>query len=57
MKLHGLVPSSYIHVFVRDLDIQTIGLPIWLQQKRQSDPGNILIVHRYMNAEIGDRTL
>jgi hypothetical protein len=30
MKLRGLVPSSYIHVSVRDLFIPRIGLPICL---------------------------
>jgi hypothetical protein len=38
MKLRGIVPDSYIHVSVSD----RIGLPIWLQQNRQTDPGNIL---------------
>jgi hypothetical protein len=37
MKLRGLVPNSYVHVSVRP----RIGLPIWLQQNRQTDPGNI----------------
>ncbi len=41
MKLCSLVPSSYIHISVSDLYIPSIGLPIWLQQKRQTDPGNI----------------
>jgi hypothetical protein len=40
MELHGLVPNSYIHVSVSDLYIPRIGLPIWLQQNRQTDPGN-----------------
>ncbi len=39
-KLCGLVPNSYIHVSVSDLYIPRIGLPIWLQQKRQTNPGN-----------------
>ncbi len=29
MKLHDLVPNSYIHVSVSDLYIYRIGLPIW----------------------------
>ncbi len=33
MKLHCLGPNSYIHVFVRDLYIPKIGLPILLQEK------------------------
>jgi hypothetical protein len=41
MKLCGLVPNSYIHVSVSYLYIPRIGLPIWLQQKTQTDPGNI----------------
>jgi hypothetical protein len=41
MKLHGLLPNSYIHVSVSDLYISRIGLPIWLQQNRQTDLGNI----------------
>ncbi len=39
MKLSGLVPNSYIHVSVSDLFIPRIGLPIWLKQIRQTDPG------------------
>ncbi len=41
MKLPGLVPISYIHVSVSDLYIPRIGLPIWLQQNRQTGPGKI----------------
>ncbi len=41
MKLRGLVPNSYIHVSVSDVHIPRIGLPICLQQNRQTDPGNI----------------
>jgi hypothetical protein len=41
MKLHGLVPNYYIYVSVRDLYIPGIGLPIQLQQNRQTDPRNI----------------
>ncbi len=47
MKLHGLIPNSYIH------DIPRIGLPIWLQQKGQTNPGNMSITHRCMNVGIG----
>ncbi len=36
-----LVPNFYIHVSVSDLYIPRIGLPIWLQQNRQTNPGNI----------------
>jgi hypothetical protein len=52
-KLLGLVPNSCIHVCVIDLLIPRIGLPIWLQQNRQTNPGNKYIAHRYMNVEIG----
>jgi hypothetical protein len=44
MKLCGLIPNSFIHVSVSDLHtgyIPRFGLPIWLQQNRQTDPGNI----------------
>ncbi len=41
MKLCGLLPNSYIHVYVNNLYITRIGLPIWLQQKRQTDPAYI----------------
>jgi hypothetical protein len=47
MKLHGLVPNSYIHVSVSDLYIPRTSMPMWLQQIRQADPGNILHAHRY----------
>jgi hypothetical protein len=54
MKLRRLDPNSSIHVPVSDLYIPKIGLPIWLQQNRQTDPGNICIAHRYMNVELGE---
>jgi hypothetical protein len=41
MKLCDLVPNSYIHVYVNDFYIHNMGLPIWLQQNRQTDLGNI----------------
>jgi hypothetical protein len=41
MKLRALIPNSYMHVSVSDLYIPRIGLPIWLQRNRQTDPGNI----------------
>ncbi len=41
MKLRGLVSNAYIHVSETDFYITRIGLPIWLQQNRQTDPGNI----------------
>jgi hypothetical protein len=36
-----LVSNSYIHGSVRHLYIYIICLPIYLQQNRQTDPGNI----------------
>jgi hypothetical protein len=41
MNLRGLVTSSYIHVSMSDLYIARIGLPIWLQQNKQTNHGNI----------------
>ncbi len=41
IKLLGLVPNSCIHVSVSDLYIPMIGPPIWLQQYRRTDRGNI----------------
>jgi hypothetical protein len=52
MKLHSLVPNSFIHVSVSDLYISRIDLPIWLQHNRHTDPGNILIAYKYMNVEM-----
>jgi hypothetical protein len=43
MKLSGLVPNSYIHGSVSDLYILRISLPIWLQQNRVIDHGNIAL--------------
>ncbi len=36
-----LSPSSYTHIYVRDLYISKIGLPILLQGNMWTDPGNI----------------
>jgi hypothetical protein len=52
-KLHGLNPKFHIDVSVSDLYIPMIGPPIFLQQNRQTDRGNILIPHRNMNVGIG----
>jgi hypothetical protein len=43
-ELRGLSPNFHIHVFVSDLYIPTIGLPILLQENMWIDPGNILKV-------------
>jgi hypothetical protein len=40
-ELRGLSPNFYIHVSLSDLFIPTIGPPIFLQQNRQTDCGNI----------------
>ncbi len=54
-ELRGLSPNSYIHVPVSDLYtcIPRIGPHIWLQQNRQTNPGNMYdCVY-----DLGDRTL
>jgi hypothetical protein len=43
-----LSPSSYTHIYVRDLCISRIDLPILLQGNMWTDPGN-----RHINVEIG----
>ncbi len=40
-ELRGLCPNFHIHVFVSDLYITTINLPILLQENMWTDPGNI----------------
>jgi hypothetical protein len=40
-ELGGLSPNFHIHVSVSDLQIPRIGPHIWLQQNRQTNPGNI----------------
>ncbi len=40
-ELRGHNPNSYIHVFVCDLYIPTIGLHILLPENRWTDRGNI----------------
>ena len=40
-ELRGLRPNFHIHVSVSDLSIPRIGPHIFLQQNRQTDPGNI----------------
>ncbi len=41
MKLGDRVLSCYIHVCVSNLYIPRIGLPTWLQQNKQPNPGNM----------------
>ncbi len=52
-----LSPNFHVHVSVSDLNIPRIGLPILLLPNRQTDPGNILITHRYMNVGIGNEAM
>jgi hypothetical protein len=52
-ELHGPSANFHIHVSVSDLYILRIGPHIFLQQNRQTNRGNVLIAHRYMNVEIG----
>jgi hypothetical protein len=40
-ELRRLSPNFNIHVSVSNLYIPRIGPHIWLQQNRQTDPGNI----------------
>jgi hypothetical protein len=40
-ELRGLSPNFHIHGSVSDLYISPFGPPIFLQQNRQSDQGNI----------------
>jgi hypothetical protein len=50
-KLRCLSPNIHIHVSVSDLYIPLIGQPIFLQQNRQTDCGNI--AHRNINVGNG----
>ena len=49
-ELHLLSPNFHIHVSVSDLYISRIGPHIWLQQNRQTNPGNVLV---FMSVGIG----
>ncbi len=55
-ELRGLSPNFRIHVSVHNLYIPRMRPHIFLQQNRQTDPGNILISHRYIY-ECRNRTL
>jgi hypothetical protein len=39
--MDGLSPNFQIHVYVSDLNISTIGLPILLQENIWTDPGTL----------------
>jgi hypothetical protein len=56
-ELCGLSPNSCINVSVSNLYIPRIVPHIWLQQNRQTDPGNIYISHRYMSVGIGRQNI
>ncbi len=43
-ELRVLNPNSYIHVSVSNLHIPRIGPHSWLQQNRQTDPGNTVYI-------------
>ncbi len=49
MKLRSLIPNFNICLSVDDLFFPTIS-------SRQTNRGNILIYHRYMNVEIGGQS-
>ena len=53
--MHSLSRNFHFHVSVSDLYIPKIGPHISLQQTRQTDPGNILISHRYMSVGTAGR--
>jgi hypothetical protein len=40
-ELRGLSPNVNVHVSVSDLYIPSIGPPIFMQQNRQTDRGNM----------------
>jgi hypothetical protein len=46
-----------MYIYVSDLYIPWIGLPVLLQPKRQTEPGNIYIALRYMNVGIGNKAI
>ncbi len=52
-ELRGISPNLHIHVSVSDLYIPRICPHIFLQQNRQTDPGNIFNSHRYMSVGAG----
>jgi hypothetical protein len=53
-ELRGLSHNFHIHLSVSDLYVSRISQHTFLQQNRQINRGNnILIAHRHMNVEIG----
>ncbi len=52
-ELRGLSPNFHMLVSVSDLCIPTFDPPIFQQQNRQTDQGNILIAHRNLNVGRG----
>jgi hypothetical protein len=51
-ELRDLSPNFHIHMSVSNQYIPTISPPIFLQQNRQTDCGNISIAQRNMNVGI-----
>jgi hypothetical protein len=53
--MRGLSPNFYINISVIDLYVPTIGLPIWLQRNRWTDPKylNRSQMYEYGNWEQG----
>jgi hypothetical protein len=56
-ELLGLSPNLHIHVSVSDLYIPRIGLHIWLQQNKQTDPGNRNLEIEHYNSVLEIRRL
>jgi hypothetical protein len=52
IKLRGLSHNLHIHVYVSDLYVPLIGPPVFMQQNRHTDRGNIKIAHRNVNVGI-----
>ncbi len=52
-KLSGLSPSFHIHVSMSDLYFPRTDPHIFLEQNKQTNRGNIYIIHRHKNVEIG----
>jgi hypothetical protein len=48
-ELRGLSPNFHIHVSASDLYFPSFGPPIFHQQNRQTDQGNLSVAHRNMN--------
>jgi hypothetical protein len=51
IKLRGLSPNFNIHISENDLYIPTIGPPIFLQQNRQTNRGDIYVPLTELSAD------